>query len=47
MSLKNHVTLQEFPFFNWLLQNVHEGVVDPELVFIINDTCFYFSDDIT
>jgi hypothetical protein len=46
-ELKEPCYVARIPDFNWLLQNVHEGVVDPQLLFIINDAWFCFSDDNT
>jgi hypothetical protein len=30
-------------FCNWLLQNVHDGLMDPQLLFITDEAWFYIS----
>jgi hypothetical protein len=30
-------------FCNWLLQNVHDGIVDPQLLFMTDEAWFYVS----
>jgi hypothetical protein len=43
-ELEKPCSAPRIPFVNWLLQNVHEGVLDPRLLFIYNEAWFYFSD---